>query len=43
VTATATALHRGGTSATYAVSVRDAAGTLICTARMTSLLRDARS
>jgi uncharacterized protein (TIGR00369 family) len=42
VTATATALHRGGTSATYDVSVRDGAGTLICTARMTSLLRDAR-
>jgi 1,4-dihydroxy-2-naphthoyl-CoA hydrolase len=40
VTATATALHRGGTAATYDVSVRDGAGTLICTARMTSLLRD---
>jgi uncharacterized protein (TIGR00369 family) len=41
VTATATPLHRGGTAATYAVSVRDEAGRLICTARITSLLRDA--
>jgi uncharacterized protein (TIGR00369 family) len=41
VTATATPLHRGGTAATYAVSVHDEAGRLICTARITSLLRDA--
>jgi 1,4-dihydroxy-2-naphthoyl-CoA hydrolase len=43
VTATATPLHRGGTAATYAVSVHDEAGRLICTARITSLLRDAPS
>jgi 1,4-dihydroxy-2-naphthoyl-CoA hydrolase len=41
VTATATPLHRGRTAATYAVSVHDEAGQLICTARITSLLRDA--
>ena len=41
ITATATPLQRGRTVASYAVSVHDAEGNLICTARMTSLLRDA--
>lgn len=40
VTAIATPLHRGGTVATYEVAVRDEAGRLICTARITSLVRD---
>jgi uncharacterized protein (TIGR00369 family) len=43
VTATATPLHRGRTAATYAVSVHDEVGQLICTARITSLLRDSRA
>ena len=40
VTATATALHRGRTVATYQVAVTDDDGRLLATARITSLLRD---
>jgi 1,4-dihydroxy-2-naphthoyl-CoA hydrolase len=39
VTAVATALHRGGTVATYGVEIRDDAGRLVCTARLTCLVR----
>lgn len=39
VTGTATALHLGGSVASYAVEVRDEAGRLLCTARLTCLLR----
>lgn len=42
VTATATPLHRGRSVATYAVSIRDDDDRLVCTARITSLLRDER-
>jgi uncharacterized protein (TIGR00369 family) len=41
VTAVATALHRGGTVATYGVEIRDDAGRLVCTARLTCLVREA--
>lgn len=40
VTATATPLHRGRSTATYAVSIHDDDGQLVSTARITSLLRD---
>jgi len=40
VTGTATALTRGRTLATYAVSVTDETGALLCTARLTCLLRE---
>ncbi|MGF1646871.1 MAG: PaaI family thioesterase [Kineosporiaceae bacterium] len=40
VTAVATALHRGGTVATYGIEVRDDAGRLVCTARLTCVVRD---
>lgn len=40
VTATATPLHRGRTVATYAIAVHDDQHRLVCTARITNLLRD---
>lgn len=43
VTATATPLHRGRSSATYAVSVRDDDGQRLSTARITCILRDQRA
>ncbi len=39
VTATATAVHLGGTVATYAIEVRDDAERLVCSARLTCLIR----
>jgi uncharacterized protein (TIGR00369 family) len=39
VTGTATALHLGGSVASYAIEVTDGAGRLLCTARLTCLLR----
>lgn len=39
VTGVATALHRGGTVATYEIVVTDEAGQRICTARLTCVLR----
>jgi uncharacterized protein (TIGR00369 family) len=41
VTAVATALHRGGTVATYGVEIRDDGGRLVCSARLTCLVREA--
>lgn len=41
VTGIATALHLGGTVATYAIEVRDDADRLVCTARLSCLLRAA--
>ncbi len=41
VTGTATALVRGRSVASYAITVTDDAGALVCTARLTCLLRDA--
>lgn len=38
VTATATALHRGSTTAAYEVVIRDEAGRRVCTARLTCML-----
>lgn len=40
VTAVATAVHLGSTTATYAVAVHDDEGTLVCTARLTCMLLD---
>lgn len=40
VTGTATALHRGRTTATYAVSLADQDNHIIATARLTCVLRD---
>lgn len=42
VTGTATARHRGRTLATYDIEVRDGAGDLVSSARLTCLLRDER-
>lgn len=42
VTATATAIHEGGTVASYAVSIVDESGNLVCTARLTCLVREKR-
>ena len=42
VTATGLPLHRGGTVATYEVVLRDEEGRRLCTARMTSLIREPR-
>jgi 1,4-dihydroxy-2-naphthoyl-CoA hydrolase len=39
VTGTATALHLGGSVASYAIEVTDEGGRLLCTARITCLLR----
>ena len=39
VTGVATALHLGGTVATYAIEIRDADGRLACTARLSCVLR----
>lgn len=41
VTGTAVALTRGRTLATYAITITDDEDSLICTARLTCLLRDA--
>jgi 1,4-dihydroxy-2-naphthoyl-CoA hydrolase len=43
VTAVSTPLHRGGTIATYNVSITDEQDRLVCTARVTSLIRPART
>lgn len=40
VTAVATALHCGSTVATYGVEVRDDRGRLVCTARLTCVVRE---
>ncbi len=40
VVGTATPLVRGRTVASYAISIADEAGALVCTARLTCLLRD---
>jgi uncharacterized protein (TIGR00369 family) len=40
VIGTATPLVRGRTVASYAISITDEAGALVCTARLTCLLRD---
>lgn len=42
VTGTATALHLGGRLATYQVVVEDEDGRLVCTARLTCMVIDAR-
>ena len=42
VTATATAIHEGGTVATYAISIVNDAGQQVCTARLTCLIRERR-
>ena len=39
VTGTATALHLGGTVASYAIEITDESGRLLCSARLTCLLR----
>lgn len=39
VTGVATALHRGGTVATYDIVITDEAGQRVCTARLTCVLR----
>lgn len=39
VTGVATAIHRGGTVATYEIVVSDEAGRRVCTARLTCVLR----
>lgn len=41
VTAVATALHRGGTVAAYGIEIRDDRDRLVCSARLTCLVRDA--
>ncbi|MTE18573.1 hotdog fold thioesterase [Streptomyces sp. TRM43335] len=41
VTGTATAVHRGRTTATYEIAVTDERGRRVCSARLTCLLRDA--
>nr|WP_223203463.1 hotdog fold thioesterase [Cellulomonas soli] len=43
VTGTATALHLGSTLASYQVVVEDSGGRLLCTARLTCMLVDART
>jgi uncharacterized protein (TIGR00369 family) len=43
VTGTATALHLGGRLATYQVVVEDEDGRLLCTARLTCMVIDARA
>ena len=40
VTGVATALHRGSTIAAYGIEIRDDEGRLVCTARLTCLVRD---
>lgn len=42
VTGTATAIHLGGRLATYQVVVEDEGGRLLCTARLTCMVIDAR-
>jgi 1,4-dihydroxy-2-naphthoyl-CoA hydrolase len=39
VTGVATALHRGGSVATYEIVITDEAGNRVCTARLTCMLR----
>ncbi len=39
ITGVATAIHRGGTVATYEVVIGDEAGQRVCTARLTCVLR----
>jgi len=39
VTGTATALHLGGTVATYAIEIRDESDRRVCSARLTCLIR----
>ena len=39
VTGVATAVHRGGTIATYEIAITDEAGQRICTSRLTCVLR----
>jgi uncharacterized protein (TIGR00369 family) len=39
VTGVATAVHRGGTVATYEIVISDEAGQRVCTARLTCVLR----
>ncbi len=39
VTGVATALHRGGSVATYEIVITDDAGDRVCTARLTCILR----
>lgn len=41
VTGVATALHLGSTIAAYGIEIRDDEGRLVCTARLTCLVRDA--
>jgi uncharacterized protein (TIGR00369 family) len=41
VTGVATAIHRGGTIATYEIVITDEAGQRVCTARLTCVLRRA--
>jgi uncharacterized protein (TIGR00369 family) len=41
VTGVATPLHRGRSTATYAIAISDEQGRGVCTARLTCLLRDA--
>jgi uncharacterized protein (TIGR00369 family) len=41
VTATATAVHRGRTTATYDIAITDEHGHRVCSARLTCLLRAA--
>ncbi|MQA96563.1 MAG: hotdog fold thioesterase [Streptosporangiales bacterium] len=41
VTGVATPVHLGRTLATYAIEITDEAGRLVCTARLTCMLRDA--
>ena len=42
MTATATAIHEGGTVATYGIAIVDEAGQQVCTARLTCLIRERR-
>lgn len=42
ITATATPLHRGNTLATYEVMIRDDEERLVCSARITNLIREVR-
>jgi 1,4-dihydroxy-2-naphthoyl-CoA hydrolase len=39
VTGTATPLHQGGTVASYAIEIRDGGDRLVCTARLTCVIR----
>jgi uncharacterized protein (TIGR00369 family) len=41
VTAVAQALHRGGTVVSYGIEIRDDEGRLVCSARLTCLVRPA--